>query len=63
MKVVATFARGIDRSGSTGYYLDLSALGRQEEWEEPKGRVAALGLQAGGPGLRLHDEYGPEDGA
>jgi predicted dithiol-disulfide oxidoreductase (DUF899 family) len=59
----STYARGIDLSGSTGYYLDLTALGRQEAWEEPKGRAAALGLQAGGPGLRFHDEYGPEDGA
>lgn len=59
----STFARGIDLSGSTGYYLDLTALGRQEEWEEPKGRAAGLGLQAGGPGLRFHDEYGAEDGA
>lgn len=25
----------------TGYhFLDLTALGRQEEWEEPKGRAA-----------------------
>jgi predicted dithiol-disulfide oxidoreductase (DUF899 family) len=59
----STFARGIDLAGSTGYYLDLTALGRQEEWEEPKGRAPALGRQAGGPELRFHDEYGPEDGA
>ena len=59
----STFARGIDLAGSTSYYLDLTALGRQEEWEEPKGRATALGRQAGGPGLRFHDEYGPEDGA
>ena len=50
-------------SGSTSYYLDLTALGRQEAWEEPKGRTSALGMQAGGPDLRFHDEYGPEDGA
>lgn len=59
----STFARGLEYGGSTTYYLDLTALGRQEAWEEPKGRAAALGLQAGGPGLRFHDEYGPEDGA
>jgi hypothetical protein len=23
------------------YWLDLTALGRQEDWEEPKGRAAA----------------------
>jgi predicted dithiol-disulfide oxidoreductase (DUF899 family) len=27
--------------GGAYYYLDLTALGRQEDWEEPKGRVAA----------------------
>jgi predicted dithiol-disulfide oxidoreductase (DUF899 family) len=59
----STFARGIDLAGSTGYYLDLTALGRQEAWEEPKGRTTALGMHAGGPELRFHDEYGPDDGA
>jgi predicted dithiol-disulfide oxidoreductase (DUF899 family) len=59
----STFARGIDLAGSTGYDLDLTALGRQEAWEEPKGRADLLGTHAGGPELRLHDEYGPEDGA
>jgi predicted dithiol-disulfide oxidoreductase (DUF899 family) len=59
----STFARGIDLAGSTSYYLDLTALGRQEAWEEPKGRTTDLGMQAGGPELRFHDEYRPEDGA
>jgi len=53
----STFARGIDLSGTASYYLDLTALGRQEEWEEPKGRAIPLGLQAGGPAVRLPDEY------
>ena len=26
--------------GGAYYFLDLTALGRQEEWEEPKGRAA-----------------------
>jgi predicted dithiol-disulfide oxidoreductase (DUF899 family) len=26
-------------TGGSYYYLDLTALGRQEEWEEPKGRA------------------------
>ena len=26
------------RTGGSCYFLDLTALGRQEEWEEPKGR-------------------------
>jgi len=25
--------------GGSYYFLDLSALGRQEDWEEPKGRA------------------------
>jgi Bacterial protein of unknown function (DUF899) len=37
---------------------DLTALGRQEAWEEPEGRAAPLGLQVGGPSTRLPDEYG-----
>ncbi len=36
----STFARGTDALGGTYGFLDLTALGRQEEWEEPKGRVA-----------------------
>ena len=27
-------------TGGSYYYLDLTALGRQEDWEEPKGRAA-----------------------
>jgi predicted dithiol-disulfide oxidoreductase (DUF899 family) len=35
----STFARGTELTGGLGYpLLDLTALGRQEEWEEPKGR-------------------------
>ncbi|WP_345016947.1 DUF899 domain-containing protein [Streptomyces shaanxiensis] len=53
----STFGRGIEQFHYGIPYLDLTALGRQEEWEEPKGRAVPLGLQAGGPGLRLPDEY------
>ncbi len=35
----STFARGTDQLGGSYTFLDLTALGRQEEWEEPKGRV------------------------
>ncbi len=38
-------------------FLDLTPLGRQEEWEEPKGRATALGAPAGGVCVRYHDEY------
>ncbi|HEV2885304.1 MAG TPA: DUF899 domain-containing protein [Jatrophihabitans sp.] len=36
----STFARGADHLGGAYAFLDLTALGRQEEWEEPKDRVA-----------------------
>ncbi len=36
----STFARGEEATGGAYYYLDLTALGRQEDWEEPKGRAA-----------------------
>jgi predicted dithiol-disulfide oxidoreductase (DUF899 family) len=41
-KVFRTFsqyARGAESTGGSYYFLDLTALGRQEEWEEPKGRA------------------------
>ncbi len=33
------YARGTESLGGSYYFLDTTALGRQEEWEEPKGRV------------------------
>ena len=53
----ATYGRGIEEFHNGYQYLDLTALGRQEEWEEPKGRAAPLGLQVGGPAMRVPDEY------
>lgn len=32
------YARGLESTGGSYYFLDLTALGRQEEWEEPHGR-------------------------
>jgi predicted dithiol-disulfide oxidoreductase (DUF899 family) len=52
----STFARGMEQTGGTHYYLDMTALGRQEAWEKPAGRAAA-GAQAGSPDIRFHDEY------
>ncbi len=37
----STFGRGAEQTGGSYYFLDLTALGRQEEWEEPKGRAAS----------------------
>ncbi|MCE7002527.1 DUF899 domain-containing protein [Kibdelosporangium philippinense] len=54
----STYGRGIEEFHNGNPYLDLTALGRQEEWEEPKGRATPLGLQVGGPAMRLPDEYG-----
>jgi predicted dithiol-disulfide oxidoreductase (DUF899 family) len=53
----STFARGLEQIGGTHYFLDMTALGRQEPWEEPKGRATAFRQQAGNPDLRFHDEY------
>jgi predicted dithiol-disulfide oxidoreductase (DUF899 family) len=36
------YARGAESIGGSYYLLDLTALGRQEEWEEPQGRAQAL---------------------
>jgi predicted dithiol-disulfide oxidoreductase (DUF899 family) len=38
----STYGRGGESTGGSYYWLDLTALGRQEDWEEPKGRVAAV---------------------
>ncbi len=37
----SNFARGAEMTGGSYYFLDLTALGRQEEWEEPKGRATS----------------------
>ena len=37
----SVYARGLESIGGSYYMLDETALGRQEDWEEPKGRAAA----------------------
>ena len=37
----AVYARGLESLGGSYYFLDNTALGRQEDWEEPKGRSDA----------------------
>jgi predicted dithiol-disulfide oxidoreductase (DUF899 family) len=37
----STYARGAEQTGGSYYFLDLTALGRQEDWEEPNGRAEA----------------------
>jgi predicted dithiol-disulfide oxidoreductase (DUF899 family) len=34
----SVYARGTEWLGGSYAFLDLTALGRQEDWEEPKGR-------------------------
>lgn len=36
------YARGLESTGGSYYFLDLTALGRQEEWEEPHGRTESV---------------------
>jgi predicted dithiol-disulfide oxidoreductase (DUF899 family) len=37
----STFGRGTEAMGGAYAVLDLTALGRQEDWEEPKGRASS----------------------
>jgi predicted dithiol-disulfide oxidoreductase (DUF899 family) len=37
----SVYARGLETMGGSYYLLDETALGRQEDWEEPRGRAAA----------------------
>jgi predicted dithiol-disulfide oxidoreductase (DUF899 family) len=43
----STYGRGTEQVGGTHYYLDLTALGRQEDWEEPRDRSSASNPPAG----------------
>ncbi|HEY5787229.1 MAG TPA: DUF899 family protein [Microlunatus sp.] len=54
----ATFGRGLEEFHDGIPYLDRTALGRQEHWEEPRGRATPLDLHVGSSYLRLPDEYG-----
>lgn len=53
----STYGRGGESVGGAYYFLDLTALGRQEEWEEPKGRATGLGAPAGSDRILYPDEY------
>lgn len=53
----STYERGLDGLGPTATFLDLTALGRQEEWGRPEGRASALGVPAGRGRIVYHDEY------
>jgi predicted dithiol-disulfide oxidoreductase (DUF899 family) len=36
------YARGLENTGGSYYFLDLTALGRQEDWELPAGRSESV---------------------
>jgi predicted dithiol-disulfide oxidoreductase (DUF899 family) len=41
-RTYSQYARGLESTGGSYYFLDLTVLGRQEEWEEPKGRSGSV---------------------
>lgn len=49
----STYARGTDSLVGTYNYLDFTALGRQEDWEQPPGRSNSPFMHW----LRRHDQY------
>lgn len=49
----STYKRGVDILLGTYHYLDLTPLGRQEDWEEPAGRSDGPFMSW----LRRHDRY------
>ena len=53
----STYGRGGETVGGSYYFLDLTALGRQEDWEEPKGRATGLGATAGSAKILYPDQY------
>lgn len=52
----STYGRGCEAIGGSNCMLDLTALGRQEDWEEPKGRATGLGVKAGSDKIAYPDE-------
>jgi predicted dithiol-disulfide oxidoreductase (DUF899 family) len=50
----SNYARGTDLANATYNWLDLTARGRQEDWEQPPGRSDGPAMAW----LRLHDRYG-----
>lgn len=38
-RTYSVYARGLESTGGSYYFLDLTALGRQEDWEQPAGRA------------------------
>jgi predicted dithiol-disulfide oxidoreductase (DUF899 family) len=53
----STYGRGAEGTGDASALLDLTAFGRQETWEEPKGRAAGGGLPPRPDLMPYPDEY------
>lgn len=53
----SAYGRGMEVVGGTNYFIDLTVLGRQEDWEKPKGRATGLGAKAGSDKILYPDEY------
>lgn len=53
----STYGRGTESVGGANYFLDLTVLGRQEEWEEPEGRLTGRGAKAGSKKILYPDQY------
>ncbi|MEY4550125.1 MAG: hypothetical protein RL685_6320 [Pseudomonadota bacterium] len=52
----SSYARGTEGVGGSYYFLDFTALGRQEPWEKPKGRQTGVAAAAGAIGIGYPDE-------
>jgi len=53
----SSYGRGPEGVGGANYFLDYTALGRQEPWEKPKRRILKPGFQAGSGRMRYPDEF------
>lgn len=56
----STYGRGCEWAGGAYDFLDLTALGRQEDWELPKGRDLGMGAKAGSDTIKYPDELDGE---
>jgi predicted dithiol-disulfide oxidoreductase (DUF899 family) len=55
----SAYGRGTEYVGNAYTFLDMTALGRQEDWEEPKGRVTPV--RGGDPHVHQLKSYGNRD--
>jgi predicted dithiol-disulfide oxidoreductase (DUF899 family) len=53
----SNYGRGTEGTGGATYFLDYTALGRQEPWEKPKGRSLKPSFAIGVSRLPYPDEF------